>query len=117
MAKTAITYTKTIIQGDGIDTEVQPDSITNSACISGGTQQLSLTGAADTITVPSGATGFRLIPPAGSSVTKTLKGVSTDTGLPIHPAKPFGPWYFASVPPANFVILSSGAELVQVLWL
>jgi len=43
---------------------------------------------ANTITVPTGFKGFTIIPPSGNTTLITLKGVTGDTGVPLHLTDP-----------------------------
>ena len=47
-----------------------------------------LSSGANTITPPSGAIALTIIPPAGNTVQLTLKGVTGDTGFPLHLTDP-----------------------------
>jgi len=47
-----------------------------------------LASGANTIDVPSDATGVTLIPPTGNAVAITLKGISGDTGIALHLTNP-----------------------------
>lgn len=38
----------------------------------------------NSVTVPSNTTGVVIVPPAGNTQTITLKGVTGDTGIPLH---------------------------------
>jgi len=79
---------------------------------SGQTLSLQLANGANTITIPSTSCTAAIITFAsGSSVTKTLKGASGDTGILLNPKGttvltfPGG-----GSTPANFVITASGAD-------
>lgn len=53
----------------------------------GQTDLITLASGANTITVPSGGSSFKavtIIPPSGNTVLITFKGVSGDTGVPLH---------------------------------
>lgn len=47
-----------------------------------------LASGSNTIMVPTGSTGATIIPPDGNTQTITLKGVTGDTGVAIHPSDP-----------------------------
>lgn len=49
---------------------------------------ISLVQGANTLTVPTGATGITIQKPAGNSTVLTLKGVAGDTGIALHPTEP-----------------------------
>jgi hypothetical protein len=54
----------------------------------GFTQDLTTVSGNNTVTVPTGATGFILIPPAGNMTPIVLKGASGDTGVSLHLTDP-----------------------------
>lgn len=62
----------------------------------------------NTITIPAGATGCLIVPPAGSAVSLTLKGIAGDTGISIGAGVP-SLITFNSATPASFVLTSGGA--------
>lgn len=74
---------------------------------------------ANTITAPvvSGVvvTGLMIIPPAGNTVIITLKGVSGDTGFPLHITNPS---YIPVDPTFTSLILSVGTQIngVRLVW-
>jgi hypothetical protein len=72
------------------------------------TTNVALASGANTITVPTGATGVLIIPPAANAQTLTLKGVTGDTGVPISPSQP-SLIMFATAPPATIVVTAGGA--------
>ncbi len=51
-------------------------------------QFIDLASGANTITPPTGAIGFTLILPSGNVETVTLKGITGDTGVVLHPTDP-----------------------------
>jgi hypothetical protein len=67
-----------------------------------------LASGANTITVPTWATGVLIIPTSTNTVALTLKGVTGDAGIEIGPASPTL-LTFASTPPASFVITAASA--------
>lgn len=71
--------------------------------------EISLANGANTINVPTKARGVVIIPDSTSSVTKTLKGISGDTGVLIR-KDAWSVISFDSPPPASFVITTSGAD-------
>lgn len=79
-----------------------------------GTQPL--TTGANTVTVPTGGftvNGVMIVPPVTSVITKTLKGVSGDTGIPINTTQPT---MLGLNGATSFVIVTSGNETVQFVW-
>lgn len=75
----------------------------------------SLVSGANTLTPPAGSTGLVILPPVNSAVTKTLKGVTGDTGVPIAAGLPT----FLSLPPAAgaLVLTTNGPEIVDIYWI
>lgn len=73
-----------------------------------------LTTGANTIVPPAGASLFVLVPPSGSTVTKTLKGLAADTGYAIAPALPLFLPLAAS--PASIVITAGAGETCDGYW-
>lgn len=74
----------------------------------GGLSIVDLTTGDNTITVPSGATGVLLVPPADNAEGIELKGVGADTGFEISMTS----WQlinFGATPPASFVLTTTGA--------
>lgn len=49
---------------------------------------LTLASGANTITVPAGFAAVTIVPPAGNTNLITLKGVTGDTGVPLHLTDP-----------------------------
>jgi len=75
----------------------------------------SLSNGANTITCPTGAVGFVIIPPTSNSVTITLKGVSGDTGISLSPSQPS--CITVGTLPANFVLTTNGSVNVTIVWI
>lgn len=69
--------------GDVVGTEIS-NAATN-ASSPGQIEVKTFTGAGDnTVTIPTGATGVRIMPPSANTQALTLKGVAGDTGILIH---------------------------------
>jgi hypothetical protein len=90
MATTATRKTTITFSGDVVGTE-QLSAASNAS--SPGTMEIkSLVSGANTITPPAGGScapkAVTIIPPAGNAVTITLKGVTGDTGVLLHPTDP-----------------------------
>src|SRR4030095_1957930 len=49
---------------------------------------IDLSSGANTITAPDGAVAVTIIPPAGNLILITLKGITGDTGIPLHKTDP-----------------------------
>ncbi len=68
-------------------TKTLTGTLTSVAAV-GTVQELTLASGANTVTVPTGATAVLITPPAGNTVLVTLKGVTGDTGVPLHKTFP-----------------------------
>ena len=108
------------VQGDGENDALSVanglTATTNTAGI-GPTGQ-TLSSGANTVNIPAGALGVTIVPPPGNTVALTVKGVSGDTGLPLHLTQPFQ-WIFpVASPPTTFVInaASSMTAPVRFFW-
>lgn len=88
MSATAVREITITLSGDvtGVDTLVAATNTTSPASITLHT----LASGANTITAPTGATlqGATIVPPAGNLLSLTLKGVTGDTGVPLHLTDP-----------------------------
>lgn len=116
MSKTAsIAVTVITIVGDGNTATLQLPTQSNTSSPFEHIAQ-ALSNGVTTLTVPTGALFLVIIPPTGSIITKTLKGVSGDTGIPLAPA---GTSLLAlpASPPATLVLTANGIETVDVYWL
>jgi hypothetical protein len=81
---TLITFT-----GDVVGTE--PIAAASNAASPAQIQLLTTASGANTLTAPTGGstpTALTIIPPAGNVTTLTLKGVTGDTGIALHPTDP-----------------------------
>lgn len=119
MAKIITVNANATVSGDGqTGTQVLPPSFpaVNATGSSGGEVAQALAAGANTIAVPSGHQGVWIMPPSASVVSKTLKGITGDTGVPIHPT--LGLIWFFPLGTTSFVITAGGSgETVQLLWL
>lgn len=70
-------------------------------------QSLTLASGANTITIPTWATGMLIIPNTSNAVGLTLKGVTGDTGVPLSLTNPTGPIEFPATPPASIVLTAA----------
>lgn len=85
MSKTVTTNTTVTLSGDGFGgAPLFSESVQNLSGNSPGSAAL-VTGF-NSIAVPATALGVTIVPPPGSAVTLTLKGITGDTGIPIDPA-------------------------------
>ncbi len=117
MAKTSACSIGVTVTGDGITlTYAPPQSpVENTAAPQGGPVLLALSSGFNTVSVPTGAIGCLLVPATGSAITKTLKGLTGDTGVPIRTDGPTLLWLPNST--ASFGLTTSGTENVQIFWL
>lgn len=72
-----------------------------------------LVSGANTVTAPTGAVGVTIIPPAGNTVTLTLKGVTGDTGIALAVASPTS---LGISGVSTFVITTNGPVTVRLIW-
>jgi hypothetical protein len=119
MAKTITLSASAAVSGDGqTGTVVLPPSFpaVNAGGSTGGEVAAVLATGANTIAVPAGHQGVWVIPPSGNVVTMTLKGVTGDTGVPLHAT--LGAILFFPLGTTSFVITAGAAGVtVQLLWL
>lgn len=76
-----------------------------------------LSSGANTITVPTGGTvptACVIVPPSGSTVALTLKGISGDTGILIHKTDPTTIALDSSV--TTFVINAASSVNIRIFW-
>ncbi len=96
--------------GEGTRKIAPPDFENVSAPTAPGYQQFAVLGnGANTITVPTGARGCVIEFSNASVVTKTLKGVTGDTGILLDPIG-WNVMRFGTSPPTSFVITTSAAD-------
>ena len=81
---------------------------------SGQNQLIALSSGANTITVPTSAVAVTIVPPIGSTVALTLKGVAGDTGIALHPSDPTSLGLSGSV--TSFVINAASAVSVRFIY-
>jgi hypothetical protein len=82
----ALTLTGTIT---GLPGGSETVSLTlNNSAASGQTQFVTLASGFQTVSVPAGAVWCIVVPPAGNTTSITLKGITGDTGVVLHPSQP-----------------------------
>ena len=108
MAITAFIGISGTITGTLSGTESLAASVSIASGVVPQTTQVTLGNGANTVTVPANANGFLFTPASGNSQTLTLKGVSGDTGIALHPTNPLL-LFFPASPPASLVITAGGA--------
>lgn len=102
MSVSAVRTVSLVYSGDVVGTETLT-AATNAA--SPGQMEVKiLASGANTITPPAGSTpvSVTIVPPTGNVITLTLKGVTGDTGILLHPTDPFT--LSLGSPTATFVI-------------
>lgn len=107
-AAASISISGTITDLPGGDKTIGPITVTSAAAVSVETQTVLASGL-NTITVPTTATGVIVVFDSTSTVTKTIKGVTGDTGVLVLKTG-FFMLTFDATPPASFVITASGAD-------
>jgi hypothetical protein len=115
MSKTASLTLTLSLSGDGFAASpIFATTVTNLSGIVPGS--VATSAGFTTIAVPSAAIGVVIVPPVGSTLVKTYKGITGDTGIATDPA---GPVFFKWTPGqiASFGVLSTGAETLSLLWL
>jgi hypothetical protein len=95
-------------------------ALTNADCPKARTtQRINATFAAVTFPALDGSAVIKgvIIVPLNGSGTITLKGVTGDTGMPIHATEPTGPIRLANVTASNFGITTTADVTFQFIWL
>lgn len=92
---------------------IGPLNIVSAAAI-GVVQDLVLAVGANTITVPTGATGVIIVPPNPNANTLILKGVAGDTGTTLASTLPTLLCIATGV--ASFVLQASGLTAIELSW-
>ena len=112
LATTGLTYS---LSGDGFTgtPPVYAVARTNPAAVPPGSFTLAV--GFNSIPVPAAAIGVTIVPPLGSTTTKTLKGVTGDQGIPIDPAGQTK-LDFTAGQNAAIGITSGGIETLTLLW-
>jgi hypothetical protein len=89
MAVNATRVTTIVYTGDTVGTETI--SAASNAASPGSVEIKTLSSGFNTITLPTGGTTVNactIVPPTGNTVTLTLKGLTGDTGVPLHLTDP-----------------------------
>lgn len=95
--------------GTGIST-----SSTNADAPMAGAQLVNLSSGFNTVTLPTGHTiyGVDITPPSGNTTTLTLKGITGDTGVPLHLTKTTSVAFAAGT--TTFGLTTGGAMAVSL---
>jgi hypothetical protein len=88
MATTVDTQITVTSSGDGIDSEWKPTAMANPVGAAGGPVRTTLASGDNSLSVPTGARGFVLAPPAVSNAILRLKHYSGETGFALRPGEP-----------------------------
>jgi hypothetical protein len=115
MSKTAtLNFTLTVI-GDGENGSYVSPPITNTVTPGGAESIVELQVGFNVVTVPPGALMAVIVPASSSANTKTMKGLTGDTGVLISPNLPT----LLALPAntASFGLTSAGAEALTIYWL
>lgn len=116
MSKTLTVTTTVTLSGDGWGgSPLFTESLQNTAA--GLPDIVNLINGNTTVTVPATALGVLLVPPPTSTVTKTLKGIAGDTGVPLAPASSSRVMFSAAGAVASIVINANGTESIEAIWL
>lgn len=79
----------------------------------GSIQDYSLSLGANTITPPANATGCTILFPASNTVLCTLKGVTGDTGIVLHPTDPTRIGLNSTT---AFVLTAATSVAIRIIW-
>lgn len=119
MAKTSTITTTINVTGDGVTESYQPVGfpIVNNAAPGGVPTPVTLTAGDNILAVPAGSTGWVLMPPSGSTITKRLKDSATpgDVGYLLSTTQPS----ILSIGAAQTTIrlnASTPGETVTIAW-
>jgi hypothetical protein len=112
MAKTAVPAISVQCTGDGISAFTIAVSPAQNATSPANHQLVAVISGNVTVTPPSGTLYALIVPPSGSTVTKTLKGVAGDTGVPLSLTNPS--LISLAVSPGTFVLTGSATESLDV---
>lgn len=111
--KIATASVRLAVSGDGVTFTYTTPTMTN-ATSPFEHQPVTLASGANTITPPTGTTMVLVVPPTTSTVTKTLKGVTGDTGLPLSMT---APTFLSLASAASFCVTANGTETVSFYFL
>lgn len=111
MSKTATPTITVTLQGDGVISLISPSLDPNTSSPYE-VLTVTLTDGPTTITPPSSAKYAMIVPPVNGANTKTLKGVSGDTGIPLSLSNPS--FISLASSPSSFVITANGSEVIQI---
>jgi hypothetical protein len=88
MATTETVQVTVTCSGDGIKSKWEPTAMTNSAGVAGGPVKYTMSSGDNTLTVPTGAMGVVLAPPASSAAVLRLKNDAGETGFALRTGQP-----------------------------
>lgn len=111
LATITVTGTKTGLETGS--TAIAPAVITNATSVANTTTQSFAAATFAAVTVPTGAVGVIIKPPAANLGTITMKGVTGDTGIPLHKTNA----HMQSLEVgATFGILCSALTVIEFCW-
>ncbi len=115
MAKTVTTTIAVTLSGDGFGgAPLYSQSYVNTSGLAPG--QVTTSNGFTSIAVPAAAQGVLVVPPPGSTLVKTYKGVTGDTGI-----QSSGPGLvridFTPGQVASFGVATTGVEQLELIWL
>lgn len=86
----AVTSTRLISLGftGGVNAPSMVYGAADNSASPGDIDLVDLSSGPNTITPPTGTTAVTIIPPAANTILMTLKGVTGDTGVPLHKTDP-----------------------------
>lgn len=116
MASSTSTTISTTVIGPGFSSTLVPAQcpIVNPNPFSAAPQLVNLTTGNNGFTAPAGCQYVLVIPPVGSTVQLTLKGINADTGIPMALGMPL----LLPIPAAGvFVLTAAGPVQVQLAYL
>jgi hypothetical protein len=111
----AVTATRNItIQFSGDISAANTFAAANNVGSPGEIELQALASGSNTITPPTGAKAVTIIPPTGNTVLVTLKGVTGDTGVVLHPTDPSSVALNAAA--STFCLTAASAVTVRLIW-
>lgn len=110
-----VTFNGTLtVSGDETRT-VALAALSNTLAVGGGESIVALTTGFNAVPVPAGAIAGLIVPSSGSANTKTLKGITGDTGIAMNP--PNAPALIPVSGLSTLGITSAGAETLKIYWI
>lgn len=111
MAKTSVVSMSLNATGDGINMSFAPAQVSNQGSPALH-EPVALSSGANTIQVPAGTQYVFIVPPTNSTIAKTLKGVTGDTGILLGNANPS--MFALASGQTSFVLNAAGSETIEI---